>query len=313
MDSIEHDHWIGPEHAHNSFDNARLPVATVAPGEVVVFDCPGPPLPAVASVEDFSAINFERPHTIVGPVAIDDAEPGDTLVIETLDVGLPVPFGHCLFLPGLGLLGDDFGEPYVQSFSFVDATYAELKPGVRIPLQPFCGIMGVALEEPGEHSTIPPRAAGGNLDIRHLTAGSKLELPVFVSGALFSCGDGHAAQGDGEVCLTGLETAVRPRLRFSLVKGRSSPQPRFTQRGPLGRPGDDGEHFATVATGPDLLECCQHAVRYMIDHLVGERGLTRQEAYVLCSLVVDLKVSEVVNFPNWLVSAYLPLSVFTSE
>ena len=307
---MDHNHYVGVEHAHNCFDNERPAVVTVTSGDVVVFDCPGPPLPPEATVEDFSAIDFERPHTIVGPVAVEGASPGDTLVVEVLEVGLPQPFGHCLFLPGLGLLGDHFSEPYVQSFRFEDGQ-AELKAGVTIPLQPFCGIMGVAPAEPGEHSTIPPRPAGGNLDIRHLTAPSMLELPVLVDGALFSCGDGHAAQGDGEVCLTGLETAVRPALRLSLLKDRSIPEPRFTKRGALGRPGDGGEHFATVATGSELLECCQRAVRYMIEHLVNERGLTREEAYVLCSLVVDLKLSEVVNFPSWVVSAYLPLSVFS--
>lgn len=302
--------WIGSEHSHNSFDRSLPPVLSAEPGDVVVFECPGAPLPPRATVEDFSAIDFSHPHTIVGPVAIEGAEPGDTLVVDILDVGLPLDYGHCLFLPGLGLLPEEFSEPYVHSFEFVDGEYAELKPGVRIPLQPFCGIMGVAPAEPGEHSTIPPRPCGGNIDIRHLTKGSTLRLPVFVSGALFSCGDGHGAQGDGEVCLTALETAVQPKLRFSLEKKTRIPEPQFVSRGSLGRPHDEHGHFATVATGPDLLECSRRAVRYMLDHLSNERGLTREEAYVLCSLAVDLKLSELVNYPHWVVSAYLPLSVF---
>lgn len=307
------DHRVGSEHLHNSFDNAIAPALTVSPGDLVTFDCPGPPLPPVATVEDLAAIDFSHPHTIAGPVAIDGAESGDTLVIDILEVGLPTTYGHCLFLPGLGLLGEEFTEPYIQSFEFVDGAVAELRPGVRIPLQPFCGIMGVAPAEPGEHSTIPPRPAGGNLDVRHLTEGSTLRLPVLVDGALFSCGDGHGAQGDGEVCLTGLETAVEPRLRFSLEKGATIPEACFTTPGPLGRPYDDRGHFATVATGEDLFECSQQAVRYMIEHLTDKHRLTREEAYVLCSLVVDLKLSELVNYPRWAVTAYLPLGVFTDD
>lgn len=304
------EHWVGAEHSHNAFDNSLPPVLTVAPGDVVTFDCPGAPLPPRATVDDLSAIDFSHPHTIVGPVAVEGAEPGDSLVVDILDVGLPLPYGHCLFLPGLGLLPDAFSEPYVHSFALVGGEYAELRPGVRIPLQPFCGIMGVAPAEPGEHSTIPPRAWGGNIDVRHLTKGSTLRLPVQASGGLFSCGDGHGAQGDGEVCLTALETAVRPKLRFSLERGTGLAEPQFTCPGPLGRPGDDEGHFATVATGSDLYECSQRAVRSMLDHLTRERGLTPEEAYVLCSLAVDLKLSELVNYPSWVVSAYLPLSVF---
>ena len=167
--------------------------------------------------------------------------------------------------------------------------------------------MGLAPAEPGEHSTIPPRRVGGNLDVRDLVAGAQLLLPVEVPGALFSCGDGHGTQGDGEVCVTAIETAVRPTFRFSLLEQVDLEHPRFTAP-PRRRPA--GDRFGVAATGEDLFATAQDAVRTMITHLVETRSLTREEAYVLCSVAVDLHISQVVNFPRWTVSAALPLDIF---
>jgi acetamidase/formamidase len=293
---------------HNEFNNSLPAVATVQSGEVVTFDCPGPPLPPKATVQDLSNIDFSHPHTIAGPVAIAGAEPGDSLLIEILELKLPVPFGHCLFAPGVGLLPDEFDEAYVHSFQLAEG-FAELKPGVRVPIEPFCGIMGLAPGEPGSHSTIPPRRVGGNLDIRDLTVGARLTLPVEVEGGLFSCGDGHAAQGDGEVCVTAIETAIMPTLRFTLLKSVDTNMPTFISP-PARVERGGGGWFGTCAAGEDLLECTRQAVREMIEHLVEERGLSRQEAYVLCSIAVDLRISEVVNWPSYIVTAHLPLDLF---
>jgi acetamidase/formamidase len=139
-----------------------------------------------------------------------------------------------------------------------------------------------------------------------------LILPVEVSGALFSCGDGHAAQGDGEVCGTAVETSVAATLKFSVLPGAAPSSPRVLVREPLERRVDRG-HLVTTGIGSDLYDGARQAIRAMIDVLVSERSMTRQEAYVLCSVAADLKISEIVNVPNWTVSAYLPLSVFTSE
>jgi acetamidase/formamidase len=293
---------------HNDFDRALKPVATVESGEVVTFDCPGPPLPPRATVDDLSAIDFSHPHTITGPVAVEGAEPGDAIAIDILQLELPNPYGHCLFVPGVGLLPDEFDESYVHSFEFRDG-FAELRPGVQVPIEPFCGIMGLAPAEPGPHPTIPPRRVGGNLDVRDLMVGAQLVLPVEVEGGLFSCGDGHAAQGDGEVCVTAIETAIRPTLRLTLLKGAAPKSPRLTAP-PRTDPRATKGWFAISAPGEDLFEGAREAVREMIDHLVSERGLSRSEAYVLCSVAVDLRISEVVNWPNYVVTAYLPLGVF---
>jgi acetamidase/formamidase len=148
------------------------------------------------------------------------------------------------------------------------------------------------------------------MDIRQLTAGATLYLPVWVDGALFSVGDAHAVQGDGEVCISAVETSAQVTLRFDLVRDRSLYEPRLRTRGPLAVD-DRGPYYVTTAHGPDLFPAAQQAVRYMIDHLVVERGFSREEAYVLCSVAVDLKISEIVDAPNWIVSAFLPESIFT--
>jgi acetamidase/formamidase len=298
------------EETHNRFDRALAPVATVEPGEVVRFRCPGPPLPPVASLSDLGAIDFRNPHVITGPVAVARAQPGDALAIDIIDLRLSQPFGHTIVAPGVGLLPDDFGAPYVHSFAFEDG-YAMLTEGVRVTLEPFLGIMGVAPSAPGSHPTIPPRRVGGNLDIRDLTIGSRLLLPIEVHGALFSCGDGHAAQGDGEVCVTAIETELEADLRFDVISGLDLAAPRFVtapRRVPRGTAGWMG----TSALGDDLLQCARDALRALIAQLVAERGLTREEAYVLCSIAADLRINEVVNAPTYVVSAQLPLEVFTS-
>jgi acetamidase/formamidase len=148
------------------------------------------------------------------------------------------------------------------------------------------------------------------MDIKQLTAGTVLYLPVWVDGALFSIGDGHAAQGDGDVCVTAVEMQATVTLSFTLERGRALPEPRLRTRGPVGAATHAGSHFATTAHGPDLFASAQQAVRYMIEHLVEERGLSREEAYILSSVAVDLKISEIVDAPNWIVSAFLPEMVF---
>jgi acetamidase/formamidase len=170
--------------------------------------------------------------------------------------------------------------------------------------------MGVALDEPGRLNTAPPRRNGGNIDIRQLTPGSQLRLPVLYPGALFSCGDCHAAQGDGEVNGTGIETPMTVTLRFDLDRAAATHELQFrTAPRPLTRADSDG-YFVTTAHGPDLFKNSQTALRYMLDHIVSEHGLTRAQAYCLSGAAVDLKISEIVDEPNYIVSAFLPLSIF---
>jgi acetamidase/formamidase len=219
-------------------------------------------------------------------------------------------WGWNAVIPGFGLLGEEFTTPYVNHYK-LGRTHCEFRKDILIPYEPFCGVMGVAPREPGRLNTIPPRENGGNIDIRHLTPGSRVVFPVLAPGALFSCGDCHSAQGDGEVNGTGIESPMTVTLRFQLMKGANIPELRFTT--PPGRKltvTDEGGYFVTTAHGPDLFKDAQQSIRYMIDHLTSEYNMTREQAYCLCGAAVDLKISEIVDAPNWIVSAYLPLSIF---
>jgi acetamidase/formamidase len=177
-------------------------------------------------------------------------------------------------------------------------------------LKPFCGTIGLAPAAPGKHSTIPPHSAGGNMDIRDLTTGVDLYLPVQVAGALFSLGDTHAAQGDGEVCGTAIESPMSVTARFDLVKGANLRFPRFVTHGPVTRHVDAKGYEVTTGIGPDLMEAAKNAVRGMIDLLGRQQGLSAENAYMLCSVCAEMRISEIVDRPNWVVSCYLPRVVF---
>jgi acetamidase/formamidase len=251
-------------------------------------------------------------HPLTGPIAVRGARPGDVLVVDILDVRPAAPFGWTHIRPGRGLLPEaDFPEPFLQIWDVSDGAFARMRArsGTRlaVPQAPFPGVIGTALDEPGGHSTAPPRKNGGNMDIRQLTAGTTVYLPVWVEGALLSVGDAHAAQGDGEVCISAVEMSARVTLRIDLRRGRPLPEPQLRTSGPGPR---RGAEFATTAHGPDLFASAQQAVRYLIDHLVAERGLTREEAYVVASVAADLRISEIVDAPNWIVSAFLPEAIF---
>src|SRR2546427_504216 len=235
------------------------------------------------------------------------ARPGDVLVVEIVEVRPRASFGWTAIRPGRGLLPEaEFAKPFLQIWDLADGTHARMGHGIAVPIEPFPGVMGTALDEPGRHSTMPPRKNGGNMDVKHLVAGTTLYLPVWVDGALFSVGDAHAAQGDGEVCVTAVEMVARVTLRFDLQPRRALKEPQLRTRGPLSAGTNHGPFFATTAHGPDLFAAAQQAVRYMIDHLVTERGLSREEAYILSSVAGDLKISEIAHTPNWIVSAFLP-------
>ena len=296
---------LGSETVHYAWDNAIRPRLEIESGDTVRFSCRDA-FDGVYSRDSTAVVKrVAKGHPLTGPVAVRGARPGDALQVEVLDL-VPGGFGVTTFVPDRGLLAGDFPEPYLKVWQ-LDGRSAELKPGIRVPLAPFLGVMGVAPAEPGEHSTIPPRAVGGNMDVKQLTKGSALYLPVAVEGALFSCGDGHAAQGDGEVCITAIETTMTATLRFTVRRDVRIAAPEFETRSAGSLP---GRHYVTTGIAPDLMDATKAAVRAMIAHLVSACGLSREEAYVLCSVAADLKISEVVDAPNWVVSAFLPLTLF---
>jgi acetamidase/formamidase len=307
---------LGRETVHKAWDNSIPPLLTIDSGDTVIFETRESsdgrvPRDATTGLQPQLLTNPPpRPvgHPLTGPVFIRDAAPGDTLEIEVQEL-VPGDWGYTSFSPGRGLLPGDFAVPYLHIWDLTRDP-APFKPGIAVPLEPFLGVMGVALAEDGPQSTMPPRRNGGNVDTKQLTTGTRLFLPVLVPGALFSCGDGHAAQGDGEVCITAIETDMTATLRFTLHKGLETPELQFRTAGPLLRRTNTREWFATTGHGPDLMEAARDAVRHMIAWLVAEHGLTREEAYILCSVAVDLKLAEVVDAPNWVVSAFLPMSLF---
>jgi acetamidase/formamidase len=295
-----------------AWDNSIPPRLEIDSGDTVVFECRDACdgiFSWESTAEDMVKGKRLKGHPLTGPVLVRGAKPGDVLQVEILDL-VPGPMGYTMFVPGRALLPEDFPDPYFHIWDLRNGQYGELKPGIRVPFEPFLGIMGVALDAAGEHTTGPPRKNGGNVDVKQLTAGTTLYLPVWVDGARFSCGDGHAAQGDGEVFITAIESSMTATLRFTLRRDFSLEEPEFQTGGPLSPKTNTGPYYATMGIAPDLLDASKMAIRKMIAYLVREHGLTREEAYILCSVAVDLKVSEVVDAPNWVVSAFVPLSIF---
>jgi acetamidase/formamidase len=309
------EHHIGLEKFHYKWDNSLPPAVTIAPGDVVhceTNEVTSGQLNSGDPASKLATLDFDRLYPLAGPVYVEGAEPGDALEVEILKLQ-PGSWGWSALLPGLGLLAADFPDPYIRYFELGNRKSAELRHDIHIPIVPFCGTMGVATDEPGKHDVLPPTKGAGNIDTRHLTAGTKLYLPVFVKGAMFSAGDCHAAQGDGEVCVTGIECPMTFSLRFNVVKGGSLRPWSYhflTPAGKLQPQSDAAGYHAVCALGPDLMENAQNAVRDTIAWLRADHALSREDAYILCSLAGDLRISQIVDQPNFGVSFYLPLSVF---
>lgn len=350
-----------PRAGHNRWHPDIPAVLRCAPGDTVAMrarDGYDGQITRGSTAADVLTMDPARIHPLTGPVYVEDAEPGDVLVVDVLSVETG-DFGATLNIPGFGFLRDEFTEPHIARWEIADgfARSADL-PGVRLPAAPFMGVMGVApsrdlfertrsaenqvakdgglVELPNPTSSVPPdlpgdpgrrtispTEAGGNIDIKHLTAGSRVYLPVWVAGALFSVGDGHFAQGDGESCGAAVETTTRVVLRFDLRKRAATSGgvrhlrfERLTAGPPevAARP-----HFAVTGIPVDadgrihpenLNLATRNALRLMVDHLADERGFTRQQAYALCSVAVDLRISQIVDVPNVLVSAMVPTDIF---
>lgn len=312
MPSNHHHHTIHGAHHHFGWNRDFPPVATVAPGTTLEFDCldaAGGQLSASSTVADVATLDFGKVNPVTGPILVDGAEPGDALKI-TLDQYAPSGFGWTANIPGFGLLADQFKDPALHVWRYQADTPALFSTLAKVPLKPFAGTIGVAPAEPGLHSVVPPRRVGGNLDIRDLAAGATLYLPVEVAGALFSIGDTHAAQGDGEVCGTAIESPMKVTLTLDLVKGANLKMPRFSTPGPVTRHLDAKGYEVTTGIGPDLMEGARIAVAEMIELLCRTRGMAAVDAYMLCSVCGDLRISEIVDQPNWVVSFYFPRIVF---
>ncbi len=307
-------HTIHGRHHHFGWDRSIPPAATVSPGATLEFECldaSGGQLSPASTVVDVAKLDFGKVNPVTGPIFVDGAEPGDALKV-TIEEFQPSGFGWTANIPGFGLLADQFSEAALHLWNYdrsgnEPALFTSI---ARVPLKPFAGTIGLAPAEPGLHSVVPPRRMGGNLDIRDLAAGTVLYLPVEVAGALFSVGDTHAAQGDGEICGTAIESPMNVVLTLDVEKGANLRTPRFTTPGPVTRHLDAKGYEVTTGIGSDLMEGARSAVMQMVDLLSARHGLAAVDAYMLCSVCADLRISEIVDMPNWVVSFYFPRAVF---
>jgi acetamidase/formamidase len=295
-----HDLNASPATVHwGHFDAAIPPALTIESGDTVTMtSVSGAPdqlpdaasgytiAPALLGIHD----RVERklgPHICTGPVAIRGAKAGDTLEVRIKAVGLKDDWGYNMIRPGAGALPDDFTQGRVIHIGLdAQKMTGRLPWGLEIPLRPFFGVMGVApAPSAGIVSSVPPGRHGGNIDNKELVPGTKLYLPVHVDGALFSVGDGHGVQGDGEVCLTAIETGLTGTFELHLHPGRSLDWPYA----------ETPTHLITMAFDPDLDVCVTIALRDMIAAICSRTGLSREDAYTLCSLAADLRITQVVN------------------
>ena len=300
-------------HSHFGWDNSFTPVERVAPGTTLEFECHDSSnghFTKDSVVADVTSMPFDRINPVSGPVFVEGAMPGDVLKV-TIDSFKPSGFGWTANIPGFGLLADAFPDPalHVWSYDTGLAKPAAFVPEGAVALKPFVGTVGLALAEPGSHSVVPPRRVGGNLDIRDNCKGTTLYLPVEVAGGLLSLGDTHAAQGDGEICGTAIESPMTVQVKLDLLKGENLPFPRLETSGPVTDHIDRKGYRVTTGVGPDLMQASRDAVSGMIDWLCANTQMAAVDAYMLCSVAGDLRISEIVDMPNWVVSFYFPKSV----
>ncbi|MEQ9642019.1 MAG: acetamidase/formamidase family protein [Alphaproteobacteria bacterium] len=294
-----HDLNASPETVHWGYFAPDLaPAVTVKPGERVRLTTVSGD-EGITPADGFEVLHAHREilakvtkrmipgHTLTGPVAIEGAEPGDTLEVRIIDVSFPVDWGWNMIRPLSGALPHDFDEMRKIVIPIDrDRNVGKLPWGLDLPLKPFFGVMGVAPPPNwGVCSSIQPRAFGGNLDNKELHAGSTLFLPVFVPGALFSAGDGHAVQGDGEVCVTAIECCLSGTFEFHLHKATGQSWPRAETTG----------DYITMGIDEDLDDAAKQALREMIVLITSRTNLSREDAYTLCSLAADMRITQLVN------------------
>lgn len=307
------EHSLGKTAPHCRWNHALPPTLSVEPGDTVRMEChdsSGGQMTAGSTLADLIGLDRDRVHTLTGPVEVRGARPGDVLEVRIRRVE-HLGWGWTSFIPNMGLLPDRFTEPYLHVWR-LDAAVARNLPPAVVPLRPFCGIMGVAPAAPGEHRTRPPGVFGGNMDVKQLVAGTTLYLPVQVPGALFSAGDSHAAQGDGEVCVNGIEMPANVEFEFHLRRDFALDEP-FAETPPGPRDLDERGNWAFIASRENPLEAARSVVNRAIDFLVARFSFTPENAYVLCSVALNLHISQWVNGPTVTITGHLAKSLFVDD
>jgi acetamidase/formamidase len=307
------EHRLTAEPTHSRWNRALAPRLRIEAGDTVHMGCldaSGGQVTPGSSVEDFLAIDRGKIHALTGPIHIEGAEPGDVLEIQVLRVAHQ-GWGWSSVIPGLGFLKEQFREPFLFHWMLDREVTRSLGPAV-VPLRPFCGVMGVAPAEDGEFRTRPPGPFGGNMDVRELCTGATLYLPVLNSGALFSAGDAHAAQGDGEVCINGIECPSEVTLRFHVHKRQPLAGP-LVESAESRTPDAPADAWIVVESAPDALHAARAATERMVELLIARWSFTPVHAYVLCSVAMKLRISQVVNEPMITVSAGMPKCVLPTR
>jgi acetamidase/formamidase len=301
------EHSLSAATTHSRWNRDLEPRLWIEPGDIVHMECldaSGGQVRPSSTVQDFLRIDRERIHAMTGPIGVEGAEEGDVLQVDVLQVRHK-GWGWTSVISGLGLLEERFTEPHLFHWELDDNSTRSLAPAV-VPLRPFCGVMGVAPQEAGEFRTRPPGNFGGNMDVSDLIAGATLYLPVLNKGALFSAGDAHAAQGDGEVCINGIECPADVSLHFKLHKQRPLAGP-LVEAADIAA--DSRSKWVVVESATDALQAARAATSRMIDLLAAEWGFSPVHAYLLCSVAMDLKMAQVVNRPMITVTASIAKSV----
>jgi acetamidase/formamidase len=300
------EHNLSAKPTHSRWNAALTPLLTITSSDTVHFECvdaSGAQVHPGMTADEFQNIDRNLIHALTGPVAIAGAAPGDVLQIDVLSVRHK-GWGWSSVIPGLGFLKQRFADPFLFHWTLEGDTSHSLAPAI-LPLRPFCGVMGVAPAEQGEFRTRPPGIFGGNMDVRELATGATLYLPVQQPGALFSCGDAHAAQGDGEVCINGIECPADASLRFTLHKHQQLSAPLIESA-----PSDEsGPSWLVVESHTDTLTAARNATDRMVDLLVSRWSFDPVHAYLLCSVAMKLQISQVVNEPMITVSAAIAKSI----
>ena len=303
--AIKPDYILTADQKHNKFSKLIPPVLTVPSGAVIkaeTNEASDGQLHAKAELDDLINIDFGPIHPLTGPVYVEEAEVGDILAVDVLKIELH-DYGWQAIVAGFGFLTDRFPDPKlkVHEIDKVKKTM-QFSDKVTIPLMPFAGVMGVAPNTEEMLSTIPPRENGGNMDDPSIVEGTTVYFPVLVKGGLFSIGDTHAVQGLGEVCGTALEAPMTITYRLRVLKDKPAiKEPQY----------ETDQYYAVTGFGDTIDKATKKAVNFMIDHLVANYDISDEDAYMLCSLVADLKIAEVVDVPNMLVTMHFPKSILT--
>ena len=301
--AIKPDHILTADQKHNKFSKLIPPVLTVPSGAVIkaeTSEASDGQLHAKAGLDDLINLDFGPIHPLTGPVYVEEAEVGDILAVDVLKIELH-DYGWQAIVAGFGFLTDRFPDPKlkVHAIDKVRKTM-QFSDKVTIPLMPFAGVMGVAPDTEEMLSTIPPRENGGNMDDPSIVEGTTVYFPVLVKGGLFSIGDTHAVQGLGEVCGTALEAPMTVTYRLRVLKDKPAiKEPQY----------ETDQYYAVTGFGDTIDKATKKAVNFMIDHLVANYDISDEDAYMLCSLVGDLKIAEVVDVPNMLVTMHFPKSI----